>query len=202
MIKNFVFDMGEVLIHFDTRAFADRYDITEEDKELVLREVFWGNANWSLNDWGRIDEFEVARRACERLPEHLHEAALGVATRWFRPVIPVEGMADVVRRIKAAGFKIYLLSNAGSLHGEYWNTIPGSECFDGIVVSAYEKLVKPQPEIYKVLLERFKLVPEECLFVDDREINLAGAAICGMQSVAFRSAEDFEKSLRELGIAV
>ncbi len=202
MIKNFVFDMGEVLIHFDIRAFADRYDITEEDKELVLREVFWGNANWSLNDWGRIDEAEVARRACERLPKHLHEAAWGLATRWFDPLIPVEGMADLVRRVKKAGYGVYLLSNAGVRHSEYWNKIPGSEYFDGIVVSAYEKLVKPQPEIYKVLLERFKLVPEECLFVDDREINLAGAAICGMQSVAFRSAEDFEKSLRELGIVV
>lgn len=200
MIKNFVFDMGEVLIHFDTRAFADRYDITEEEKDLVLREVFWGNANWSLNDWGIIDEFEVARRACERLPEHLHEAALGVATRWFDPVIPVNGMADIVRRVKAAGFKIYLLSNAGSLHDEYWNTIPGSEYFDGKVVSAFEKLVKPQPEIYRVLLDRFGLVPEECLFVDDREINLAGAAICGMQSMAFRTVEDFLRQLKERGI--
>ncbi|MBO4862159.1 MAG: HAD family phosphatase, partial [Firmicutes bacterium] len=119
MIKNFVFDMGEVLIHFDIRAFADRYDITEEEKELVLREVFWGNANWSLNDWGRIDEAEVARRACERLPERLHEAAWGLATRWFDPLMPVEGMADLVRRVKNAGYGVYLLSNAGVRHSEY-----------------------------------------------------------------------------------
>ncbi|MBQ2312096.1 MAG: HAD-IA family hydrolase, partial [Firmicutes bacterium] len=89
---------------------------------------------------------------------------------------------------------------AGSLHDEYWNTIPGSEYFDGKVVSAFEKLVKPQPEIYRVLLDRFGLVPEECLFVDDREINLAGAAICGMQSMAFRTAEDFLRQLKERGI--
>ena len=200
MIKNFVFDMGEVLIHFDIRAFADRYDISEDDKELVLREVFWGNANWSLNDWGRIDEAEVARRACERLPEHLHEAARGLATHWFDPLIPVKGMADVIRRIKKAGYGIYLLSNAGVCHSEYWNNIPGSEYFDGIVVSAYEKLVKPQPEIYRVLLDRFKLEPSECLFVDDREINLAGAEICGMKSVVFRSAEDLLRQLKEIGI--
>ena len=98
MVKSFVFDMGEVLMHFDIRAFADRYDLTEGEKELVLREVFWGNANWSLNDWGQIDEAEVARRACERLPEHMHKAAYGLATSWFDPVIPVKGMADVVRR--------------------------------------------------------------------------------------------------------
>ena len=200
MIKNFVFDMGEVLIHFDIRAFADRYDITEEEKELVLREVFWGNANWSLNDWGRIDEAEVARRACERLPKHLHSAARGLATRWFDPLIPVEGMAGVVRRIKKAGYGVYLLSNAGVLHSEYWNKIPGSEYFDGIVVSAYEKLVKPQPEIYRALLERFKLEPSECLFVDDREMNLAGAEVCGMKSVIFRGAEDLLARLGDMGI--
>ena len=200
MIRNFVFDMGEVLIHFNFKVFADRYDLTEEDKALVTREVFWGEANWALSDWGQIDENEVARRACEKLPQHLHEAARGMATRWWDPIIPVEGMADLVRRVKEAGYGVYLLSNAGFAHRTYWPTVPGSEYFDGIVVSAYEKLVKPQPEIYKVLLDRFKLVPEECLFVDDRETNLAGAEVCGMHSVIFRSAEDLEKSLRERGI--
>ena len=200
MIKNFVFDMGDVLIHFDTRAFADRYDITDEEKELILREVFWGSANWSLCDWGYIDEAEVARRACERLPEHLHKAAYSIATRWWDPIIPFEGMEDVVRRTKEAGYGLYLLSNAGYTHRTYWPTVPGSQYFDGVVASAYEKMVKPQPEFFRLLTDRYGLVPEECLFVDDRETNLAGAEVAGMKSVIFRSAEDLLRQLKEMGI--
>lgn len=202
MIKNIIFDMGEILIHFDTKAFTDRYDLPEEDKALLRREIFWGNANWSLCDWGVIDEREVARRACERLPERLHEAAYGIATRWWDPIIPVEGMAEMVRRLKDAGYGIYLLSNAGPTHNTYWPTVPGSEYFDGVVASANEKLVKPQPELFRLICERFGLIPEECLFVDDRETNLAGAEVCGMQSVIFRSAKDLERQLKELGIAM
>ena len=200
MIKNFVFDMGEVLIHFDIRAFADRYDITEEDKALLIREIFTDNANWSLADWGVIDEAEVARRACERLPERLHEAAYRTATRWWDPIIPYEGMADVVRRLKEAGYGIYLLSNAGSTHNIYWPTVPGSEHFDGVIASANEKLVKPQPEIFRLCLERFGLKADECLFVDDRETNLAGAEVCGMHSMIFKGTERFVSDLRGLGI--
>ena len=200
MIKNIVFDMGEVLIHFNVRDFANRYDISEEDKALLVNELFEGNADWALCDWGRYTEEEVAERACGRLPERLHEAAYGVACRWFDPVDPVEGMEDVVRRLKAAGYRLYLLSNAGYKHREYWDSIPGSECFDGVIASAYEKLIKPQPEIYLLLLERFGLKAEECLFIDDRLVNLAGAELVGMKSLLFTNAKKLLVDLTELGI--
>ncbi len=202
MIKNIVFDMGQVLVDFDIRAFADRYDISEEDKELLLDVVFIGNANWSLNDWGYITEQDVAERAKPLLPGRLHKIAEELATRWWDPIIPVEGMEDVVRRLKENGYGIYLLSNAGYTHRDYWGSVPGSQYFDGIVVSAYERLVKPQPEIYTRLLARFGLKGEECLFVDDRELNLAGAEIAGMHSMIFKGREDFLMRLEKAGIKI
>ena len=200
MIRNIVFDMGEVLIHFNISDFADRYDITAEDKELLLKELFLGNADWALCDWGFYTEEEVAERACRRLPERLHEAAYGISCRWFEPVDPVEGMADIVRRLKEAGYGVYLLSNAGMKHREYWPKVPGSEYFDGVVASAYEKMIKPQPEIYRLLLDRFGLKAEECLFIDDRMVNLAGAEICGMESLLFTDAKKLLVDLAERGI--
>ncbi len=200
MIKNIVFDMGEVLIHFNIRDFADRYDLPEEDKELLLQELFLGNADWALCDWGFYTEEEVAERACRKLPERLHEAAYGITCHWFEPVDPVDGMADVVRRLKEAGYGIYLLSNAGVRHRTYWNNVPGSEYFDGVVASAYEKMIKPQPEFYRLLLDRFSLKAEECLFIDDRALNLAGAELCGMKAVLFTDAKKLLADLKELGV--
>lgn len=200
MIKNIIFDMGDVLIRFDMQAFADRFDIPQEDKDLLTDEIFRGNANWSLADWGVITEKDVADRACERLPERLHGFAHSLAERWWDPILPVEGMADLVRRLKEAGYGIYLLSNAGSAHNTYWKTVPGSEHFDGVVASANEKMVKPQPEIFRLCLDRFGLKAEECLFVDDRETNLAGAEVCGIRSLIFRNASDLQRRLKDAGI--
>ena len=199
MIKNFIFDMGEVLLHFNVRDFADRYDISEEDKDVVLDALF-ANGLWTLADWGYIDEAEAARRANEKLPERLHSVTEGIALGWHSELDPVEGMADFVRRVKESGYGVYLLSNAGSLHSEYWARVPGSEYFDGKVISAYEKLLKPQPEIYKLLCDRYALKPEECLFIDDREVNLAGALVAGLHPMIFKGAEDLERRLKALGM--
>ena len=71
MIKNILFDMGNVLIHFDRKAFLDRLDISEEDKQLLLREVFL-SVEWVQMDRGTLCEETAEPRMCQRLPEHLH----------------------------------------------------------------------------------------------------------------------------------
>ena len=194
--------MGQVMIDFCPRAFVDRYDISEDDKQLLVDELFEGNANWVLSDWGMIDETEVARRAFPRIPRRMHDIAMDAAVNWSVPIIPIDGAADMVRAIKGAGYGLYLLSNAGYTHREYWPTVPGSEYFDGVVVSAYEKLLKPDPAIYRRLLERFGLRAEECIFTDDRQVNLAGAETVGIKSVLFRSPEDFLRKIADLNICI
>lgn len=192
--------MGQILIDFNPRAFAERLDLSREDKDLLIAEVFEDNANWALCDWGYITEDEVARRACERLPQRLHDAAYALATRWWDPIIPISGSAEMVKRLKDRGYGIYLLSNAGSTHNHYWQFVPGHEYFDGVVASANEKIVKPQPEIYRLTLDRFGLKADECLFTDDRSTNLAGAEICGIRTLLFTTPEKFVRDLNSIGI--
>jgi putative hydrolase of the HAD superfamily len=85
------------------------------------------------------------------------------------------------------GFRTYVLSNASDLFFTYFNNFGPLSDFDGAVVSCQEKLLKPEPEIYQRLLERYDLVPEECFFIDDRRENVDAARSLGMEGHVFRN---------------
>jgi haloacid dehalogenase superfamily, subfamily IA, variant 3 with third motif having DD or ED len=203
MIKNIVFDMGQVLIRFDREVFLDHAGVTDpEDRKLLLREVFL-SLEWARMDRGSLTDAEAAEIICRRVPERLHDAVWKLVTFWDRPILEVEGMCELVAELKAAGYGIYLLSNASLRQHEYWPRIPASRYFDGTLVSADVKLVKPQPEIYLLLCMKFHLRPEECFFIDDALLNAEAAYLCGMRSAVFHGdAGEMRQKLIAAGVNV
>ena len=203
MIQNIVFDMGQVLIRWRPEEILEHFDLTGEEKTMLLQELFW-SPEWTQQDRGILTEGEMIERVSARLPESLHAAVEEVIKAWHVwHLTPMPGMAELVRRLKAQGYGIYLLSNASTALRGYFPRIPGSECFDGLMVSAEEKLLKPQHEIYERLYERFGLVPEQCVFIDDSPANIEGAMLTGMQGIVFRGdTERLRRELRALGIMV
>ena len=196
MIKNVIFDMGQVLIHWTPELYLARYELKEEDKQLLKTEVF-GGVEWVQLDRGSISEDDALDAICARLPRKLQRIAEELVTEWWRqPMHPVDGMAELIAQLKCKGYGIYLLSNANMRLRDYFRWIPGASYFDGIMVSAEEKMLKPHYEIYKALFERFDLKPEECFFVDDNPLNIEGAACCGMAGTVFRG--DVNRLKREL----
>lgn len=185
MIRNIVFDMGNVLIHWAPERFLERENIPAEDRPAILKEVF-GSVEWIQLDRGSIPPEEGIAAMCRRLPERLHAAVRELTLGWWRRnLLPVEGMADLIREIKGLGYGVYLLSNAKVDLPQFFPMIPGSECFDGKIVSADWKLLKPQPEIYETLFREYGLKREECFFIDDLNINIEGAWFVGMDGVIF-----------------
>ena len=184
MIKNILFDMGNVLIHFARKVFLDRLDVSEEDKLLLMREVFL-SVEWVQMDRGTLREETAAPLMCQRLPEHLHSAVHSLVSLWDNPMLPIAGMAELVEDLKDNGYGIYLLSNASVRQHEYWPKIPGWQSFDGKIISADEKVMKPHPDYYLRALDRFKLIPGECVFVDDVPANIEGAMYCGIPGIVF-----------------
>lgn len=203
MIKNIVFDMGQVLIHWTPKQMASLLGFSEQDTQLVERELF-RSVEWVRLDRGTIAEADAIRSVCSRLPEHLHEGVAQLITGWWQwPLVPVSGMAELIRELKSLGFGIYLLSNASSGLHEYFHRLPGAECFDGKVVSADWKMLKPQPEIYRTLYSEFHLDPAECVFIDDIPANVDGAMMTGMEGIVFHGdAVRLRRELRALGIPV
>ena len=160
MIHHIVFDKGEVLIRWRPELLAAQAGVPEEDVPTLCRAVF-GSVEWIQLDRGTISREDALKAMCRELPE--------------RPRAEAEGL----------GYGIYLLSNASSeLHG-YFCRIPGSQYFDGKIVSADWKLLKPQHEIYETLFREYGLQPEECFFIDDVPANIEGARYAGMNGVVF-----------------
>ena len=202
MIRNIVFDMGQVLLRFDRDYFITRLGIDGADKELLMREVFL-SLEWARMDRGSMTDAEAAESVCKRLPEHLHDAASKLVQMWDRPILPVPGMFELVQELKEKGYGIYLLSNASYRQHDYWPRVEASRFFDGKLISADVKVVKPQPEIYRMLLERFDLKAEECFFIDDSPANIEGAFFCGIPGAVFHGdARRLRRELRNVGVDV
>lgn len=202
MIRNLIFDMGQVLIRFDRDFFIARLGVEGPDRELLKREVFL-SVEWAQMDRGTLTDQEAAEIICRRIPAHLHDAAKKLVEMWDRPILPIAGMYELVEELKGNGYGIYLLSNASLRQHDYWPRVPVSRFFDGTLISADEKVVKPQPEIYRLALERFSLRAEECLFVDDAPANVEGALYCGIPGIVFHGdAGLLRRQLHAAGVDV
>lgn len=199
MIDTIVFDMGGVLIDFSAQLFTERLQVSGEDRALLERHVL-RTTDWVRLDRGTITEAEALARACAGLPRHLHAAADYIINHWNEPIVPIEGTAEVVRQLKARGYALYLLSNAGVRQHSYWNDIPGSECFSGTVISADLHLLKPEAAIYQALFDKFDLTPANCIFVDDLPLNVEAAQNAGMQGIVFYDAQQLRSELQKRGV--
>ena len=199
MIKNILFDMGNVLIRFEPKQYVKNAGLSESDQQLLLRELY-GSIDWVRLDRGTITEEEVYAHACARLPAELHAAAEYIIYHWNEPIVPITGTADVVHELKARGYTLYLLSNAARRQHTYWHDIPGSECFSGTLISADVHLLKPEAAIYQALFDKFDLTAASCLFVDDFPPNIEAAENAGMQGIVFHDAGQLREELKARGI--
>lgn len=183
-IKNVVFDMGGVLMKYDPEAFARPHVESDEDARLVAEQVF-GGREWPLQDAGVVDAETIGWTAAGRLPERLREAAMQTALRWFEQREYFAGADEAIRELKRRGYGIYLLSNAGVQFDQYKESLPAWECFDGVVVSAFVHLMKPDARIFSLLADTYGLSCDECLFVDDVAVNVEGARRAGMHGLVY-----------------
>lgn len=198
MIKNIVFDMGNVIIRFDRDAFIDRFGVSEEERKILLREIFL-SPEWVMMDRGTLTDEQAADILCPRVPEHLRDIARKLIGFWDRPILEIEGIEPLIEELKGKGYGIYLLSNASCRQPDYWQRVPASRFFDGTLISYAVKLVKPMPEIYEKFFETFSLNREECFFIDDSPANIEASLYVGMPGAVFHN--DIRRLRRELRAA-
>lgn len=196
-MKNIVFDFGGVLVDWNPHHLYDKYFGSREKAEWFLNNICL--YSWNLQmDGGKPFAEGVAELQAEH-PEWSEAIAI-YHTRWIEMMNgEIEGMASVIRRLKAAGYGVYGLTNwSAETFPMVRDTYPVFQEFDGIVVSGEEHLLKPDEAIYKCLLERYDLQAEESLFIDDNADNVVGARNVGMKAIRFTSAEELERELKDV----
>lgn len=199
MIKNVIFDIGMVLADFRYEDYM-RDDLGFDEKTIrVFKERIVENPLWNEIDRSAIPLDDVVSEMKSRVPEYHDEAE-----NFFSHVTGLIASYDYSRpwleELKAKGYRVYLLSNYSKdyfeLHRKSKFTFV--DLADGMVISGFEKINKPEPEIYKILLDRYALIPEECIFMDDREANVEAAKKLRINAFVFKNYEDAHTKLDTL----
>ncbi len=190
MIRSLIFDMGNVLLDYNPRVCLDLYLEREDDKKRMMTELFSG-PEWIEKDRGRITDQEMEKSVAQRLPARLHGPLRQCVENWQICMKPLKGAKEFLTAVKQAGYGVFLLSNASQKIYDYFPSFLPFDFFDGAVISSDVHLLKPDPAIYRHLLEKYRLDPAECLLIDDRADNLEGAASVGIKGFLFEG--DFPK---------
>ena len=200
MVKNIVFDMGGVLIDFNFPKTLKEY-FPEKYHEVLNREVF-KNSIWQELDGGTLRSDEAIERILPKIPEETRDLIRIMVNDFYPYMPPFPQMYDFVKRVKDAGYPVYLLSNASPRVFDQYLNIPSLTLMDGFFISALYKLRKPQREIYEAFCNKFSLKPEECFFIDDMPQNIESAKAFGMKGHVFKitEIEALEKALNDEGV--
>ena len=196
---NIVFDIGNVLLHWDPRALYRKIFATEAEVEWFLTHVC--PPSWNLEqDRGRSFEDAVAE-ARLRHPGQA-QAIAAYHLRWPETLTHVlEGTLAILEELKARDAPLYAITNwNGDKFRETKQRFSFLNHFRDIVVSGDEGLVKPDPEIYHLLMARNGLDASSCLFIDDSLKNVEGAQAVGMKGHHFTTPERLRMALREAAL--
>lgn len=191
--------MGGVLIDFNfDRTLKEYYPEKYHD---ILNQLVFKNDVWRRMDGGFERSDDVIARVVPLLPEETRQLMSGMISDFYPYMPAIDGMADLIKRLKKAGYSVYLLSNATPRFFDRYLDIPALTLMDGYFISALYKLLKPQREIYEAFCNKFSLKAEECFFIDDMPQNIQGAKDYGMSGFVFKKdIQALEKTLNDEGV--
>lgn len=196
-IKNVIFDFGNVLVAWEPRHLYRKYFKTEAEVDYFLRNICTEEWNTDLD---RGEPFEkLIQERIAKFPE-FEEPIRFFKDRWEEMIYCAKDeTVEFIFELKAGGYRLYGLSNWSA------ETFPIAlkkyqffELFDGIVISGQEGVVKPNAEIYRILLDRYGLKACESVFIDDKEINVKAGEALGIKGIVFDKIENVKRRFAEL----
>ncbi len=199
MIQNIIFDVAKVLMEYQPEEYAAGLGGDPQKMQEAVR-ASMDYPDWYKIDLGTVSEEETFRNialanpGCAREIQLFHE-------HWYEMFQPMEGMEELLERLQKAGYRLYYLSNFPQRAFEYVKEKLGAFRYADKGLVSYEvELVKPDPAIYRAMLDRFGLQAEQSVFTDDRPANTAAAAALGFSTHTFTTARRFEEYLLGLGL--
>ncbi len=185
---NFIFDIGNVLVDFKPKEFLHSLLDNPADEAKIF-EIIFKSREWIQMDLGLLSPQEARADFCLREPNY-RKTIEKTMDQIPEMLTQITRTAELLPKIKAAGHKLYYLSNyPRELSFYIRDRYSFFELFEGGLFSWEIHALKPSAEIYHALLDRYSLNPKDCLFFDDMEINVAAAEELGIKSVLFTDAQ-------------
>ncbi len=194
MIKTIIFDIGNVLTVFAWEEFLNSFGFSEDITEKIARASI-NSEVWKEYDLGIQSDEEIVENFIKNAPD-IEKEIRTVYQNMHGMIKRSDYAIPWIRELKARGYQVLVLSNFSSKAlrecSDAMDFLPET---DGGILSFRDHVVKPMPEIYDLLLKRYSLNPEECVFLDDLPRNIEGARKFGIQTILFT---DYNTARREL----
>jgi len=200
-IKNIIFDIGNVLIDFcwekDFRKKGLEGEVFERVADATAR-----NTDWNEYDLGILSHDEIINKFVENDPEM--EKEIRMVTKNLSGMLEKFSYTDkLIETLHSMGLGVYVISNFSfeAIHdaGEKLDFLDKT---DGAILSCYYHIIKPGPQIYNLLLDKYSLIASECVFLDDKQENIDGAEAVGINGIRFKGIADALEELKGMGIDV
>lgn len=204
MIKNIIFDIGNVILNFDVNDVLSHFATTESEKQWMMDNIvntpeWYGN---SMIDTGFVTKEDAIILEQDRT-DHENDELIERFWTTYTQYEPVDSrMIEVVKKLQESGYNVYLLSNINQHNYDRVATSGLFELVDGGVYSYKEHQIKPHKSIYNTCLSRYRLEANECLFIDDSARNIATAKEVGMQAEQVNKDDylDVLRALKQYGV--
>ena len=194
-IKNIVFDLGRVLIKFEPKEYIEQ-NVPEEKREDFYNGIF-GSTEWLMFDRGTLSYEDAKKIFKERVPGADKQIDRLFDTDLFEILHPIEENVKLLPELKKK-YNLYILSNFHQPAFEHiFKKYDFFRLFDGHTVSCYYYLLKPEKEIYDTLIEKFNLIPEETVFIDDTKVNIEACEKEGIRGIHLPDYTELEQKLEE-----
>lgn len=193
MIKNIVFDLGGVVVEWHPEHLLEAYP---GDKELPLA-LFRGGffeRYWTQFDRGVLTQTEVSAEM-SRFTGRTYAECWDFMEYIKHFLVNIPETEALIRELAGEGYRLFCLSNMSAEYYDYMKDRDVFRLLEGHLISAHEKVIKPEEAIYRLLLERYGLKAEETLFIDDLKPNVEAAERLGIRTVHFT---DRNKGVREV----
>ena len=205
MIKNIIFDLGNVIINYNQKKIINNFTEKEEEIKYIYDEIFHA-PEWTLMDLGDItndEAIEIINKRNEFKYEKLTQEFLH---EWYKKQPINRDIVEIAKILKNNGYNLFVLSNMANQTYEYFKNDEFFSLCTGIVISAHEHVKKPDEKVYRLLLNRYNLNAKECLFIDDDDSgkNYETANKIGIKGrrIMPNQAEDVKKLLLELNVKI
>jgi glucose-1-phosphatase len=196
MFKNIIFDLGNVLISFIPSEYLKKKNYPLNIRNTILNDIF-RSEEWKKLDNGDTTVSEAIESIALKSALKREEIDLVFNLR-VDIMFPLDDNVRLLPELKKQGFRVFYLSN---FHLDTFEAVKNDyyffRYFDGGVISAEIKISKPDVRIYKYILDKYTLIPEECLYIDDIEENISAADSAGMQTLLTYGSPKFSAELEE-----